>query len=138
VLGAIVLVLVVYTVSQAGSSGSEAGQESADEEVSGEAGKLKAGPKANPDRFQVQSGRVVIFDVLANDSHHKGDELRIKEIENTSTFMGFDAHITDDQRIEFMPSLGSYLGASTEVEFQYTIADSHGATDKATVQIQFR
>jgi hypothetical protein len=138
VVGAIVLVLVVYTVSQAGSSGSEAGQESTDEKVSGEAGKLKAGPKANPDRFRVQGGRIVIFDVLANDHHTNGDELRIKAVEKGSTFMGFDTNIMDDQRIEFMPSLGSYIASSSEVEFWYKITDSQGATDKTKVRVQMR
>jgi len=157
---AIALGLVVYTMSQAGSSGSEANQESTDEEVSG---KVDSGaekerdrerstasdkngttrtersnnvrPEANLDQAQTKKRRTVVIDVLANDLDSNGDDVRIKEVENENVIaspFGYSTQITDDEKIRFIPG----ALADGEAEFYYKIVDPHGASDKSLVRVQ--
>ena len=84
-------------------------------------------PQARVDPLSVPEGGTVVVDVLANDSDPDGDSLTIVSV--GSPARGTARKVRD--RVQFTaPS--DYVG---RVTFPYTIADSHGARDSASVAV---
>ena len=86
-----------------------------------------AAPEAFDDHVTVEFGEIATIDVLTNDRDPDGDELQITEVTNP---LNGTVEILNGE-IKYTPKLG-FSGTD---RFKYAIADSHGGTDTATVDI---
>jgi len=89
---------------------------------------LNRSPEAADDSATTLQETLVDINVLANDTDPDGDELAVGEV-------GVAAHgttsINPDGTVRYLPDDG-FSGLDT---FTYTVTDSHGGTDMATVSV---
>ena len=100
-----------------------------------------AAPDANDDRAATHEDKAVVIQVLANDTdaESNGDVLKV-----TSVSLGADSHGTavisaDGKSIIYTPDkdfAGTNVNArSVDATLQYSISDTHGGKDSATVNV---
>ena len=89
---------------------------------------LNSPPSAADDSANTPHGTSIVIDVTANDSDPDGDAFSIKEVDG---FLSSGTVAIDNGKVLYTPGSGS----SGNDTFNYTIEDSSGATDSATVTV---
>ncbi len=87
------------------------------------------GPTTQNDSASTTSGEGVLIDVLANDSHAAGDDLRV---DGLSTTPNGSVYVQEDGQLLYVPN-PDFIGTDT---FNYWAADDDGEFTQATVTVE--
>ena len=86
-------------------------------------------PTARDDSASTSAGTSVLIDVLANDSHASGDDIRV---DGLSTTPNGNVYVQEDGQLLYMPN-PDFVGVDT---FDYWAADEDGDFSQATVTVE--
>jgi hypothetical protein len=102
-------------------------------------------PEATNDSSSVEEGNSVIIDVLSNDTDSNGDQLSLSSVDSTVTDSNGNVigtaeivNIDGKDQIKFTATDEDSVlsdGDSSNVSFNYTLQDTSGATDTASVTV---